>query len=92
MTKDYIYRADGSRQETSPKNGTDYTLEELQAIVDGYIELVHSADGEQLMVVDEEGKLKAKPRNDAATLWYIHNGGMDMIAGDVLICAADRIK
>lgn len=36
-----------------PANGSDFTLEEMQAIVGGYIELVE-LDGSTTMVVNEE--------------------------------------
>ena len=33
-----LIKADGTRTEIQPKNGTDFKLEELQAYVDGYID------------------------------------------------------
>lgn len=38
--KDIIYKTNGEVIETSPKNGTNYTLEELKQIVGGYIEII----------------------------------------------------
>lgn len=38
---DIIYKTNGEVIETSPKNGTNYTLEELKEIVGGYIEIIH---------------------------------------------------
>ena len=38
---DIIYKANGEVIETSPKNGTNYSLEELKEIVGGYIEIIH---------------------------------------------------
>ena len=35
-----IIKTDGTRQPVQPANGSDFTLEEMQAIVGGYIELV----------------------------------------------------
>ena len=34
-----IIKTDGTRQPVQPANGSDFTLEEMQAIVGGYIEL-----------------------------------------------------
>lgn len=51
-----IIKTDGTRQPVQPANGSDFTLEEMQAIVGGYIELVE-LDGSTTMVVNEEGKL-----------------------------------
>ena len=50
-----IIKTDGTRQPVQPANGSDFTLEEMQAIVGGYIELVE-LDGNTTMVVNEEGK------------------------------------
>ena len=49
-----------------PASGDVFTLPELQAAVDGYIEAVYFPDG-TVMLVNEEGKLKGMPYNDAAT-------------------------
>lgn len=44
-----------------------FTLEELQKIVGGYIQVIPAGPG-RVAVTDEEGKLKANPvRNNAAT-------------------------
>ena len=46
------------------------TLEELQEIVGGYIQIVTSKDGTADIIMDEEGKLKNKNINVYATqLW-----------------------
>ena len=55
-----IIRTDGTRREICPANGTDFTLEEMQSIVGGYIEQVE-LDEETTMVVNEEGKLMMLP-------------------------------
>ena len=39
-----IIKTDGMRQPVQPANGTDFTLEEMQAIVGGDIELVDVVD------------------------------------------------
>lgn len=46
-----IIKTDGTRQPVQPANGSDFTLEEMQAIVGGYIELVE-LDGNTTMVVN----------------------------------------
>ena len=50
---------------TNPKyevrESTPPTLEEAQAFVDGYVEMVSLADGSQLLI-NEEGKLFGKPK------------------------------
>lgn len=42
------------------------TLEKCQEFVGGYIEIIFTSDGRQI-VVDEEGRLKGKPVNVDAT-------------------------
>lgn len=87
MIKDLIMYADGRHEETLPKNGTDYTLEELQEIVGGYIEIVPF--GMNLLVVNEEGKLLGLPVNVGATSMM---SGRDTIVGNALYCRKDRIR
>jgi hypothetical protein len=87
-----VIKSSGEVIETKPNNGTDFSLEELQAIVGGYIEVVSLRDG-RLIVCDEEGKLKGKDFNTRAT--YILQAAMpthDFVVGDVLVCDADEIK
>lgn len=79
--------------EIEPKNGTDFSLEELQGVVGGYIEIVRLG-GNQLMVVNEEGKLNRLPFNSLATnaLRLVYPQSDDIIVGDVLICKLSEIK
>lgn len=77
----------------SPLNGTDFSVEEIHNLINGFFELVHCKDG-ILMLVDEEGKLKELEYNFEATLYakehcvYPFN---DFIVGDVLICRNDEV-
>lgn len=48
-----VYNVNGKVTKVQPANGKDYSLQELQAYVGGYIEMVHLSD-EKLMVVNEE--------------------------------------
>ena len=75
-----IIKTTGEIIETEPSNGTDFSLTELQAVVGGFIEVVHLPDG-RLMVVNEEGKLNGLPVNPKASELY-----PDIIVGDVLVC------
>ena len=88
----HIIKTNGQIIETKPKNGTDFQLDELQAIVGGYIEVVNMRDG-RLIVCDEEGKLKGKERNHKATdiLHSVFNT-TDFMVGDVLVCEEGQIK
>jgi hypothetical protein len=86
-----IYKADGSIIDVKPNNGTDFSLEELQEIVGGYIEIVSLMDNE-IMVINEEGKLIDLPFNETATQMYQEvDGFYDYIAGDVLVCDSNMV-
>lgn len=56
------------------------TLEALQKVVGGYIEVI-GLGGNLLMICDEEGKLKGKP--------YNFDLGRDLIVGNVLFVQSD---
>lgn len=89
-----IIKTTGEVIEVAPKNGTDFSLEELKTIVDGWIEIVNLRDG-RLLCLDEEGKLKGKERNHAATGIYHQALPLcckDFIVGDVLLCDEDQIN
>ena len=87
-----IIKATGEVIEVAPKNVTDFSLEELQAIVGGWIEIVNLRDG-RLLCLDEEGKLKGKERNYVATDIYRQAFPQckDFIVGDALLCNEDQI-
>lgn len=73
---------------TSSSNGTkvteiddiEPTLDELQEMVGGYIEIVSLANGDQ-MIVNEEGKIKGLPINKKATELYVGEEMDDTCAG-----------
>ena len=75
----------GDTELVSPANGSQFTLEELQEHVGGYIQLIHTPGG-RLLVIDEEGKLKNKPINERATGILRSCGPVtgDCIVGDAL--------
>lgn len=89
---DIIYKTNGEVIETSPKNGTNYTLEELKEIVGGYIEIIHLTNN-KIMVINDEGKLINLPHNEnATTLYRICLCTIDFIVGDALVCHTNRIR
>lgn len=91
-----IIKTDGTRQPVQPANGSDFTLEEMQAIVGGYIELVElvELDGSTTMVVNEEGKLIPLSLNlEASRIFRAHHpASKDFIVGDVLVCNNNQIR
>lgn len=86
MGADVILRYDGEHVETSPRNGKHYTLKELSNAVNGYAECVRLIDGRH-MWVNEEGRMLSLPTNSAASALAGRT-----IVGNVLICAAERVK
>lgn len=88
-----IIRTNGMRESAQPSNGEDFTLEEMQTVVRGYIELV-GLDETNTMVVNEEGKLDGLPFNFEATKMFLlhYPESNDFIVGDVLVCSNEQIK
>ena len=81
--------------EYKSKNGTDFQLEELQTIVGGYIEILHSRGDDTIMVINEEGKIQGLPENINATIEALLKGMIgwdDHIVGDVLVCKSEEVK
>jgi hypothetical protein len=62
-----VMHPDGRITPIAPKNGTEYTLEELQGFVGGYIELVPMSKG-RYAVVNEEGMYLGLGVNPGASL------------------------
>lgn len=87
-----IYKSDGTKQAVTPANGFDFSLEELQAIVGGYIEVFSLDEFGSLMVVNEEGKLNGLPFNAEATRLIGEAGIVGHIVGDALVCESEMIK
>ena len=88
-----IYKAHGETIDVEPRNGNDFSLDELQAIVSGYIEIAY-LNGNKIMVLNEEGKLKGLAINWEATRIYrkTYLWSDDVIVGDVLVCNENQLK
>ena len=87
-----IIKTSGEVVEKSPKNGTDFQLDEVKDVVGGWVEAINLRDG-RLMLCDEEGKLKNKPVNiKATTIFHGAFRTSDFIVGDVLVCKEDELK
>jgi hypothetical protein len=77
-----------------PTNGRrSFTLQELQAYVGGYIEVVPTpvvviGGHPSYLVVNEDGKQAQLPYNHTATVLLHLAGGMptDYVVGDVVLC------
>jgi hypothetical protein len=62
-----IYYTDGTIKEVTPANGTNFRLKEVQDIVGGYVEVVYLKGDNDIMIINEEGKLIGLERNEEAT-------------------------
>jgi hypothetical protein len=85
-------KADGSVKDVTPKKkGECFTLEELKSFVGGWIETIFVSPT-QVMVINEEGKLKNLPFNLAATEIFrlAFQPTDDFIVGDALLCELNK--
>lgn len=81
-----LYKTNGKVEEFNPANGKDFTLEELQKAVGGYIELFYLPEDE-VLVFDEEGMIKKKLFNKkVSTIINLP------IVGDVVRCKRTQIR
>ena len=87
------YCIEWSMDIVQPKNGTDFSLEELRGFVGGHIEIVPLTKN-RLMIVDEEGKLKGLPLNLVATEIYNKESfcSTDTICGNALVCKRSEVR
>ena len=69
MAKAMLYKTDGTTEELKPKGPKGvFTLEQLQAAVDGYIEIVQCRNMPgHVAVVNEEGRIFGLPPNYPAS-------------------------
>jgi Domain of unknown function (DUF3846) len=80
-----LIKTNGDVSTVLPKNGKYFSLKEMQEYVGGYIEVVRFTGGKEVMIVDEEGKVKGKELNRAAMICAsVCRGIVTEIAGDVL--------
>lgn len=78
-------KVDGTEQEVKPKNGYEFTLQEMRNYVDGGLEGLRLTDRLH-MYLDDEGVLKGKPINSVASdIVSQHKGRPVPVCGDVLI-------
>ena len=77
---------DGDFKEVKPAKGKQFKLEELQEMVEGYIEILPCNDG-TMMVVNEEDRLKGLPINEIASSWIGYP-----IVGNAVICTSGEIE
>lgn len=91
-----LIKPDGIEQLVEPRNGKEFQLDELYALIEcDTVQLVHLADG-SAMFCDEEAKLKKvwPAVNEKATRLLAAAGGLpgDVVLGNVLVCTLDDAK
>ncbi len=93
-----IIKTTGEVIEVAPKNGHDFSLEEMQEIVNHngnhYIEVIYLPN-DKLMIINEEGKCEHvnAPINHKATDIFVEAfGAVDFICGNVLVCDSSQVE
>lgn len=88
-----IIKSDGIEIEILPENGKDFSLEEMQKIVGGYVEIIGCNDQNFVCILNEEGKIQELPLNEKATaLVNKIIAPDDFIVGDVLVAELKYIQ
>ena len=81
---------DGTHRQVVPEDGKHFTLDELQELVGGYIEILRNPKGKDFdAVLNEEGKLHGLDANPAATE-YCGVTDLDTLVGNVLILEGEE--
>ena len=82
-----LLHPDGTNETVTPKEGNRFSLDELQGLVGGYIQLVPGEHAETYdVVVNEEGLLKELPFNQAGS--FLAPG--HHLVGNVLILEGEE--
>jgi len=85
-----LIRENGTISLITPENGKSFKLEELQKMVDGYIEVIPVNHSDRILVVNEEGKFSKGVNFHATSMAKIFTG--DFIAGDVVYCENAEVE
>lgn len=91
-----LLKASGEVVEIKPKNGTDFKLDELYKHLNCSLVEVISLNQDDIMVVDDEGKLKANNViNVNATMLAQENRAIvfwDYVVGNAIVCNRKMIR
>jgi hypothetical protein len=85
-----LIKTTGEVVETQPTNGKNFTLGEMQSLVDGYVEVIHTGqffDPGMVMLCNEDGRLlgNLKPNPLASSI-----AGRDLV-GNVVYCKRSEV-
>lgn len=91
--KGLLITPDASVTEFVPANGREFTLEELQKGVEGFIEIIYLTEN-TIMVVNEDGKRRLNQNMIATVIAKGFNAIFqhDYIAGNAVMCHSDMVK
>ena len=88
----YIIKATGQIVPVAPKNGESFTMNEVEELIDGSIDVVYD-NGEECMLYDKEHFEKLLRLNSYASELATENSDDDLlILGDVLVCKSWMAK
>jgi hypothetical protein len=87
-----VITASGKMTQIEPFNGKDFTLEELQQQVGGYIQVLPMKVKRRkaIMIMNEEGMLHNLPKNAIASSFWGERG--HTIVGTVVVCPSKWLK
>ena len=93
-----LLKTDGTEEELVPKNGTDFSLQEIHDILGcATFELLQGGkrNNNMIMLVDEDAKEKGIGENRKASIeWDKWNLPLqsDLILGNVILCLEEMVK
>lgn len=83
-----IFRANGNREDIEYEGPNEtLTIDQLQKVIDGYVEVIKVPNSHNILIVDEEGRFKDKPINVTASKLAQRE-----IVGDVVLCTYLEFK
>lgn len=82
-----LLKVTGETVEISPVNGTCFTLEEAQILVNGFVQVVDIFP-DKIMIMNEEGKFHFELNVEATRIALMNRSIFpdDYIAGDAIVC------
>lgn len=92
--KPTLLKPDGGSQQLEPRNGTYFTVEELEALVGGKdLQIAKVARDRGYLISNWKTEKSDSNFNDEATLIYcMSRGFMDTIYGDAVLCPTEMFK
>ena len=83
-----LLHPDGEYKVIAPADGTTFTLDELQELVGGFIQVLSLPKYGVNIILNEDGKNMGLPVNENAQEWALAAGVApdDHLVGNVLLC------